>query len=168
MITWSAAEGSPQPLGATWLDEEKSYNFSLYSRHATGVTLLLYTARELVTPALRIPLNYLIHKTGRVWHCRLAAEVVANARYYAHSVEGSNSPSSDCRFFDPDKVLLDPQCRSIFFPPDFRRLASVGRGSNAGRAPIGVLPSSTLPFDWGGDSRLRHTSDTIIYEMHVS
>jgi isoamylase len=63
--------------------------------------------------------------------------------------------------------LLDPHCRSIFFPPDFRRIASVGRGSNAGRAPIGVLPSSTLPFDWGGDSRLRHTSDTIIYEMHV-
>jgi hypothetical protein len=33
--------------------------------------------------------------------------------------------------------------RSIFFPPNFRRSASVGRGSNAGRAPVGVLPSST-------------------------
>jgi pullulanase/glycogen debranching enzyme len=50
MATWSETEGSPQPPGATWLEKEKSYNFSLYSRHATGVTLLLYTARDLVNP----------------------------------------------------------------------------------------------------------------------
>ena len=167
MTSWSGAEGSPQPAGATWLEKDKRYNFSLYSRHATGVTLLLYSARDLVNPVLRVPLNYLIHKSGRIWHCRLAADVVADARYYAYSVEGPKSPSGDSFFFDPEKILLDPLCRSIFFPPDFRRIASVGRGSNAGRAPIGVLSSSTLPFDWSGDSRLHHTSDTIIYEMHV-
>jgi pullulanase/glycogen debranching enzyme len=62
MTTWSEAEGSPQPPGAICFEKEKSYNFSLYSRHATGVTLLLYTARDLVNPALRVPLNHLIHK----------------------------------------------------------------------------------------------------------
>ena len=167
MTTWSEAEGSPQPPGAICFEKEKSYNFSLYSRHATGVTLLLYAARDLVNPALRVPLNHLIHKSGKIWHCRLAADKVANACYYAYSVEGPNNPSGDRNFFDPDKVLLDPHCRLIFFPPNFQRNASVGRGSNAGRAPIGVLPSSTLPFDWGVGSRPRHTSDTIIYEMHV-
>ena len=167
MATWSETEGSPQPPGATWLEKEKSYNFSLYSRHATDVTLLLYTARDLVNPVLRVPLNHLIHKSGSAWHCRLAAEKVANASYYAYSVEGPHSPSGDCNFFDPDKVLVDPHCRLIFFPPNFRRSASAGRGSNAGRAPVGVLPSSTLPFDWGVDTRPRHASDTIIYEMHV-
>ncbi len=167
MATWSETEGSPQPPGATWLEKEKSYNFSLYSRHATDVTLLLYTARDLVNPVLRVPLNHLIHKSGSAWHCRLAAEKVANASYYAYSVEGPHNPSGDCNFFDPDKVLVDPHCRLIFFPPNFRRSASAGRGSNAGRAPVGVLPSSTLPFDWGVDTRPRHASDTIIYEMHV-
>ena len=95
----------------------------------------MYTARDLINPVLRVPLNHLIHKSGRVWHCRLAADKVANARYYAYSVEGPNSPSGDCSFFDPDKVLLDPHCRLIFFPPNFERIASAGRGSNAGRAP---------------------------------
>jgi isoamylase len=64
-------------------------------------------------------------------------------------------------------VLVEPHCRLNFFPPNFRRSASIGRGSNAGRAPVGVLPSSTLLFDWGVDSRPRHASDTIIFEMHV-
>ncbi len=35
MTIWSQAEGSLQPPGAIWLEKEKSYNFSLYSRHAT-------------------------------------------------------------------------------------------------------------------------------------
>src|ERR1700722_14221030 len=167
MATWSQAEGSPQPLGATWLQEEHSYNFSLYSRHATGVTLLLYAARDLVNPVLRVSLNYLIHKSGRIWHCRLAADEIANASYYAYSVEGPNGTPGELHFFDPDKVLLDPYARSLFFPTDFRRSASIGRGSNAGRAPLGALPFNITPFDWGNESNPRHTSDTIIYEMHV-
>jgi isoamylase len=176
MATWSQTEGSPQPLGATWLKEEKSYNFSLYSRHATGVTLFLYTARDLVNPVLRVSLNFLTHKSGRIWHCRLKAHEVANASYYAYSVEGPSGALGEIHFFDPDKVLLDPYARSLFFPPDFRRSASIGRGSNAGRAPVGALPvnipafdwgGESNPFDWGGESNSRHTSDTIIYEMHV-
>ena len=119
MANWSETEGSPQPLGATWLKEEKSYNFSLYSRHASGVTLLLYTARDLVNPVLRVSLNHLTHKSGRIWHCRLKADEVANASYYAYSVEGANTAEGELRSFDPDKVLLDPYARSIFFPPTF-------------------------------------------------
>jgi len=167
MPTWSQAEGSPQPLGATWIEEENSFNFSLYSRHATGVTLLLYTTRDLLIPVLRVPFDYLTHKSGRIWHCRLKLDQVANASYYAYSVEGPSDAQGELHVFDPDKVLLDPYARSIFFPPDFRRSASIGRGSNAGRAPVGVLPFGNSAFDWSGESKPRHTSDTIIYEMHV-
>ena len=167
MATWSQNEGSPQPLGVTWLQEENSYNFALYSKHATGVTLLLYTARDLVNPVLRVSLNYLIHKSGRIWHCRLAADEIANASYYAYAVEGPSGAAGEVRFFDPEKVLLDPYARSIFFPTNFRRRASIGRGSNAGRAPLGALPFSSSAFAWSGESKPRHTSDTIIYEMHV-
>jgi isoamylase len=155
MDRWSQIEGLPQPLGCTWLETEQCYNFSLYSRHATGVRLLLYSPRDLVNPVLRIPLNHLIHKSGRIWHCRLPAEKAANARYYAYSVEGPNNPAAEFQAFDPDKVLVDTRCM-IFFPPNFQRRASVGRGSNAGKAPLGVLPSSALPFDWGAESEFRH------------
>ena len=60
MISWSQIQGLPHPLGAVQIREEKSYNFALYSRHATRVALLLYTAHDLVNPVRRISLNYLI------------------------------------------------------------------------------------------------------------
>jgi len=167
MTRWADAEGSAQLPGATRLDDERSYNFSLYSRHATGVTLLLYAASDLVNPVLRVSLNHLINKSGRIWHCRVPAEDTANARYYAYSVEGTNNQHAEFIAFDPEKILVDAHCRQIFFPPSFQRSAAVGRGSNAGRAPLGVLPSNTVPFDWGAESKPHHGSDTIIYEMHV-
>ena len=167
MASWSQEEGSPLPLGATWLQKENSYNFSLYSRHATGVTLLLYAAQDLINPLLRIPLNYLIHKSGRIWHCRLSADKVANARYYAYSVEGPNDQDAEFYAFDPEKVLLDPCATLIFFPPNFQRSASIGRGSNAGRAPLSVLSCGSTAFDWSSEPTLQHKSDAIIYELHV-
>jgi hypothetical protein len=43
MHDWFTFEGSPSPLGVTWLEDEAAYNFALYSKHATAVTLLLYS-----------------------------------------------------------------------------------------------------------------------------
>jgi hypothetical protein len=51
MIIWSKIEGSPRLPSATWIEEEKSFNFTLYSKHATGLTLLLSVAA--VPPDLR-------------------------------------------------------------------------------------------------------------------
>jgi hypothetical protein len=51
MDRWAAQEGTPSPLGVTWVEEEQAFNFALYSKHATGVTLLLYAANDVVTPA---------------------------------------------------------------------------------------------------------------------
>src|SRR5262249_52054839 len=65
------------------------------------------------------------------------------------------------------KILLDPYARAVFFPPNFSREAAKRSGSNAGRAPLGVLSADAAPFDWGDDRRPYHTSDMVIYEMHV-
>jgi isoamylase len=119
MASWSRIEGSPEPLGATWLDDEQCFNFALFSRHATSVTLLLYHSDDLINPVLRIALDYLIHKSGRTWHCRLAIDKIGGVGYYAYSIEGPNNPSAEFHAFDPDKVLLDPYARSIFFHRTF-------------------------------------------------
>ena len=66
----------------------------------------------------------------------------------------------------PDKVLLDPYAKSVFFPPGFDRAAASRPGSNAGKAPLGVLVSGEK-FEWGEDRRPRHQSDTVVYELHV-
>jgi len=164
-LDWFAREGAPLPLGVSPVPDEDAFNVALYSRHATGVTLLLYGEHDLTRPCREVRLEPLRNRSGRIWHCRLSGAELGDARYYGYSVDGPRAPEHGCRF-DPDKVLLDPYARMVFFPPGFDRGAAIGRGSNAGRAPLGVLPRRRA-FDWGDDRRPRHTSDLIIYEMHV-
>ena len=65
------------------------------------------------------------------------------------------------------KAILDPFARGVHFPASFDRGAAIGRGSNAGKAPLGVLRTDGDGFDWGADRRPRHESDLVVYEMHV-
>ncbi len=168
MSGWTEQEGTALPLGATWCEEAQAWNFALYSKHADAVTLLLYGEDDLAQPLLARRMDYLHNKSGRIWHCRVAAAAARAARYYAYSVSG---PRADGGFerhtFDPEKVLFDPYACSLFFPPAFERAAARRPGSNAGKAPLGRLPEPRDGFDWGGDRRPRHESDLVIYELHV-
>ncbi len=165
-VAWERVEGRPSPLGATWNAEARGWNFALYSRHATSVTLLLYGADEFVEPVHAVRFDHLVNKSGPVWHCWIAEEATRGARYYAYSVDGPDDPAAGFRF-DPGKVLLDPYARAVFFPPGFDREAAKRRGSNAGRAPLGVLDASRRPPADPGRCRPRHGWNTVIYEMHV-
>jgi isoamylase len=163
--SWEHDEGSVGPLGATWLETERAWNFALYSRHATGVTLLLYGEKDLVEPVFQLRLDPLQHKTGRIWHCFVSREAAPAACYYAYRVEGPSDPGHGHRF-DAQKILFDPYAEEVFFPPDFSRKAALQPGPNDGRAVLGVLPHSEKPFEWG-DAPPRHTHDTVVYELHV-
>src|SRR4051812_2212499 len=66
---WFAEGGAPYPVGARYLAEAEAYNFTLYSRSATRVELLLY-GDDLVSPLVRLPLDVLKNRSGRVWHAR--------------------------------------------------------------------------------------------------
>lgn len=167
-LGWATAEGLPFPLGATRIEEDDAYNFALYSKHAQSVTLLLYSGNDTVTPVLAYRFDYLKNKSGRVWHCRIPLAAMCGAVYYAYSVEGPE-PSSQFEWhaFDCHKILLDPYAKSVYFPPAFDRLAAIRPGSNAGKAPVGVLADDIERFSWQGDYSPRHEADTIIYELHI-
>ncbi|MHB8677495.1 MAG: glycogen debranching protein [Candidatus Acidiferrales bacterium] len=166
---WETTEGDPNPLGASWIACEQAYNFAIYSKYATNVTLLLYHANDVINPAFSYHFDHFKNKTGRVWHARITKSEMGDARYYAYSIDGP--PPSGERFerhaFNPLKILLDPYAKSVYFPPAFDRTAALGPGSNAGKAPLGVLCEEEAHFDWGDDPRPRHDNDLIIYEMHV-
>lgn len=160
-------EGSIVPLGATWVPEEGGYNFSLFSQHASHVTLLFFSAKNQSQPCSAFELDPIVHKTTQIWHCRLSRQDLKDARYYAYQIDGPSAWQSGWRHsFDPDKVLVDPYAQAVFFPPNFDRLAARRPGANMGRAPLGVLATEP-PFDWGDDRPPRHQADLIIYEMHV-
>lgn len=163
---WETVQGVPAPLGATWVESRRAFNFSLFSRNATGVTLLLYTQDEPARPAYTYRLDPRKNKTGPIWHCWVPQAAVNGATLYAYRVAGAWDPRRGHRF-DESKILLDPHADEVWFPPGFSREACSQPGPTDGKAPLGVLPLHDAPFDWGADLRPRHSYDTVIYEAHV-
>ncbi len=164
--SWERAEGAPAPLGASWVDSERAWNFALFSRHASVVTLLLYSEQNLETPVFQFVCDPIKNKTGPIWHCFVAESSAPGARFYAYHVDGPREPAYGHRF-DPEKVLLDPFASAVHFPKEFSRQAACRPGSNDGQAPLGVLPNASEAFDWGDTKPPRHEHDTIVYELHV-
>jgi isoamylase len=173
-------EGTPAPLGASIVEPSadfvefgpRAWNFALASRFAAGVELLLYGAEDQTRPLYAKKLDIVENRTGLVWHCRVAMEDAAGAKYYAYRVQGPrqdahNGYPSHAHRFDPEKILIDPFAKAVFFPPGFDRSAAKRAGANDGKAPLGVLPRGGDPFSWNEDTPIRHGSDLVIYELHV-
>lgn len=166
---WERQYGSSERLGATWIEEQQAWNFALYSKFATSVTLSCYDS-VVSAPCYSYNFDPYLNKTGRIWHTRIPASAMRGALYYAYKVDGPKSGPGfgyDWHSFDKDKVLLDPYARSVFFPPDFSRAAACMPGSNEGKAPLGRLERDAGTFDWGDDKPQRHGQSLVIYELHV-
>jgi isoamylase len=164
---WEEQEGAPAPLGATWVAGIQSWNFAIYSQHATKVTLELYGANDPATEVLSIDLDPLVNKTGRIWHVMVPERSAPDATSFAWRIGGPDDPAAG-QLFDRSKVLMDPFARRLLFPPEFSREAAATAGRpNDGKAVLGVLPHVQRPFDWRDAPKPRHTGDTIVYEVHV-
>ena len=163
---WSKIQGSPTPLGASWVDSARAWNFALYSTEATSVRLLIYGKDDFLNPIRTYDLDPRVNKTIRVWHILVRSSDVPGATYYGFKVGGPHNPSAG-QLFDSNKVLLDPYARGIFLPPDFSRAAATAPGGNDGKAPLGILPAQG-PEEVASDDRPEpHTHDLIVYELHV-
>jgi len=158
--------GTPWPYGVRWIEEDDAFNFSLYSKYATGVLLLFYTEKEPTRPVFEFRFQHPAYKTGSIWHCRIAASKLQGATLYGYRIEGPFDPEHGHRF-DPQKVLLDPYAPSVYFPPGFSREKCIQPGPTDGFAPLGRLPEKK-PVTRLADNAPRYTSqDAIIYELHV-
>ncbi len=162
----SLPAGRPWPLGVESVQEEDAFNFALYSRHATSVTLLCYSEKDAVKPVFECRLLYPAHKTGSIWHCRIARKELNGATLYAYRIEGPCIPERG-QLFDPQKVLLDPFAPSVFFPPAFNRDACSKPGPTDGCAPLGCLPKKQAVAA-ATDAGPRYAcQEAVIYELHV-
>jgi isoamylase len=156
-------EGSSSPLGATL--SPNGVNFSVFSRHATGIQLLLFDRVDDAQPARTVRLDPSTNRTYHYWH--VFVPNVQSGQLYGYQVEGPFDPSSGMRF-DPDKVLLDPYGRGAMVPGTYSRGAAHRPGDNAGTAMKSVVVDVSR-YDWEGDATLQHPSSrTIVYEMHVA
>ena len=154
--------GRSYPLGATVI--EGGVNFSLFSRTATGVELLLFDREDDATPSRVIPIDPVTNRTYHYWHVFVPG--VPPGQIYGYRVEGPSAPERGLRF-DPAKVLLDPYGRGVVVPKNYDREAAKQAGDNAATAMKSVVVDPGA-YDWEGDLPLsRPSSRTIIYEMHV-
>ncbi len=164
---WEAIEGTPCPLGVTWIAKQHAWNVAVFSRHATHVSLLMFDA-DVTKPSFTLELDPLKNKSGSVWHCRVLHSDCPTARYYAWQIDGpAPEVGFDWHNFDSEKLLLDPYAKAVFFPPDFSRDAARFPGSNMGQAPLGVLADCRHGSPGSPGGQIRHGSDLVIYEMHV-
>src|SRR5262245_33318516 len=150
------------PLGATV--QPGGVNFSLFSRDATGVDLLLFDRDDDARPARVIPVDPATHRSYAYWHVFVPG--VRAGQLYAYRVSGPFDPGNGLRF-DPEKVLLDPYGRSVAVPQTYSRAAAARAGDNAATAMKSIVVDPSA-YDWEDDVRpQRPSSKTIIYEMHV-
>src|SRR5213594_1150215 len=101
-------EGSSSPLGAT--PSPDGVNFSVFSRHATGVQLLLFNGVDDAKAERVVRLDPSINRTYHYWH--VFVPDVRPGQLYAYRVEGPFDPSCGLRF-DPTKVLLRSEERRV-------------------------------------------------------
>src|SRR5215475_10561344 len=154
--------GHSSPLGATIVDG--GVNFSLFSRSATGVELLLFDREDDARPARVMHLDPAANRTYHYWH--VCVPDVQPGQLYGYRVMGPSDPAHGMRF-DPAKVLLDPYGRGVVVPKNYSRDAARKAGDNTATAMKSVVVD-VHTYDWEGDTPLqRLSSRTIVYEMHV-
>ncbi|HMM36925.1 MAG TPA: hypothetical protein PKA62_19645 [Thermoanaerobaculia bacterium] len=99
---FAVLRGHPIPFGATpsW----RGVNFSVFARHATAVSLVLFAPGE-ATPAAEFPLDPRYNRTGDVWHAFLRG--LDPSVCWAWRAERATSPGAPWHRYGPD-LLLPP------------------------------------------------------------
>jgi isoamylase len=155
-------QGEPLPLGLSQTDN--GFNLAVFSRHATGIGLLIFDDRQ-DQPVETIALNPNKNRSGDIWHVRLSSDF--RSKNYVLRVEGPWAPEQGHRF-DPQSPLLDPYALALAGSADGRTVAFeslVGQPH-----PLYSAWASAVDhrFDWQGDVSPRYGwADTVIYETHV-
>ncbi len=145
------------PFGATILNDD-AINFSVFSKEATGCTLVLYHHGQ-QEPFVEIPFP----EEFRIGHVytMMVFGINPETTEYGYRFDGPYCPEKGL-LFDKSRVLLDPYAKSV-----------------SGRSVWGRKPDREDPFpyrgqfiredyDWEDDKPLElESQDLIIYELHV-
>jgi glycogen operon protein len=154
--------GTSFPLGASLV--AGGVNFSVFSKHATAVQLLLFDRAHDVHPSRMIDLDPHTQRTYHYWHAFVPG--IEAGQLYGYRVQGPFAPEKGARF-DGEKVLLDPYAKCVARPARETRSAASLPGDNAAVAVKSVVVDPDA-YDWE-DDRPPSTpfAKTVIYEVHV-
>ena len=86
--------GTSSPLGAT--AQPDGVNFSVFSKNATLVELLLFDSADATVPARVIPLDPRIYRTYHYWHAFVPS--LKPGQIYGYRAHGPFDPEHGLRF----------------------------------------------------------------------
>ena len=162
----SVSNGDALPLGCVHKCE--GINFSIFSEHATRVTLVLFKSGE-HAPIARIELCPKRNKTGSVWHIMIKGLDPGRLRY-GYMMDMQPNPDPNVFRFDPEKIVLDPHAKALSGASTWGAMHSRQGEAEKKHLTIrnrrGVIDE--IPFDWEDDRQLcTPMNETVIYELHV-
>lgn len=154
----------PVPYGANVLND--GVCFTLCSRHARRVWLMLFDAPDAARPVQEIELRPELNRVGDIWHIHV--EDARAGQFYAYRMEGP-ADGPEARFYNPKQWLLDPYALAVSGAPKWADPHSLNPGDkplNGASFPRGMIVDDT--FDWEDD---QHPStplhQSVIYETHL-
>jgi len=150
--------GRSVPLGATVM--AGGVNFSVFSRNAAYIELLLFDRAEDARPSRVISIDPAANRTYHYWHVFVPG--IGAGQIYGFRAYGPFEPALGLRF-DSSKLLLDPYGRAVVVPRNYSREAAKRQGDDAATAMKSVV-SDSRGYDWEGDIPLnRPWARTVIY-----
>ncbi|MDR2803682.1 MAG: glycogen debranching protein GlgX [Treponema sp.] len=166
--------GRPLPLGATLTSE--GVNFSIFSRNARSITLILFESAAADSARQEITLDISKNCTGDIWHCFIPG--ISAGYCYLYRADGQFQPEKGLRF-NPKLALLDPYAKALtgvsswdfagavaYDTKDPRKDLSLNSNDNICSSPRCVIIDNS--FDWQGDRPLNYPlRHSVIYETHV-
>jgi len=153
--------GRRYPPGAS-VDAD-GVNFSIYGRHATGATLLLYADGASTEPFQVIHLDPEDNHSFFSWHVLVVG--LPAGTHYTWRMQGPRDPRGHGWMFDATVELVDPWARAVE-TRHWHRAKRCRDGAAAHDSIRGVVLDED--YDWEGDEPLRLSSeDMVIYELHV-
>ena len=179
---YKVKSGSSYPTGAKF--SNGGVNFSIFSRYAEQVELLLFDSADCDEPFQIITLQQEINRTFYSWHVFVSK--LPAGTWYTWRMDGPYHARESGFRFEKDKHLLDPWVRAVS-QKRWSRKAACKPGDNSRTAMRGVVVddrsfigiSSTTAerrnvmrgddrYNWEGDTPLRISSEkAIVYELHV-
>lgn len=165
--------GYPLPFGVKI--DKNGAQFSIFSRHATSVTLVLFESTKIDCPYEEVRFDPEINKTGDIWH--VWVEGVKEGQLYGYLIDGPYDVSKGHRY-NKYKLLMDPYARAVtgnfkwdlsdargYDPDSPDKDLSFSTKESAPAAPKCVAMNSD--FDWFDRQLKTSLENTVIYELHV-
>src|SRR6476469_8341160 len=112
----TAGAGSAAPLGTMVTPE--GVNFSVFSKRATSIDLLLFDRVDDGKASRMIRLDPAVHRNYHYWHVFVPG--LTAGQIYGFRADGPFEPQMGCRF-DVTKLLLDPYGRAVMVPSTYNR-----------------------------------------------